>query len=653
MPSLLKLCLAAAAALVLAACGPPEGAAPTAAPPAVQTAAPAQAAAAPAAQTAARQTPAAAPAPSTPAPARPTATPAPRAATPAQRTAAAPRPTPTPSPDPTETPTPEPTAAAERVLTLRYWQAPTVPFPYLSGGDKDVDAGALTLEPLANYDPDGNLVPKLAVDIPTLDNGGVSSDLLSITWRLRDGVQWSDGSAVTAHDAVFTWRYCSHQDTGCTSRDRFTELASVEAVDDLTIEITFEKPTPYPYSVFVGSVTPIISQAQFADCVGAAAAGCAASTQTPLGTGPYRVVEFTPNEGGVYERNPHYRGAPAWFDRVILHGGGDAASAVAAVLVDGAADLAWNAQIEPDALAEAQARGLGAVHLAFASQVERIVVNQTNPDPALGGGRSEYQDGANPHPFLTFTPIPQAMSMAIDRHAIAEQLYGFTGEPTCNLVAAPAAYVSTANDGCLRQDIEGAARLLDEHGVVDSDGDGVREYQGVPLRITYQTTANEIREQTQALIRGWWQAIGIETELLQHDAGTFFGGDPVADAAMNYRRFFADVQMYTNGSGVDPQQALANGLCGNVQTRANGWASGNNARSCNAEYDQAFARLTQTPLGPEREALVEQLNDISVQQYYEIPLVNRAYVSVALHSLLGVQANGWDSLMWNVAEWRR
>ena len=86
--------------------------------------------------------------------------------------------------------------------------------------------------------------------------------------------------------------------------------------------------------------------------------------------------------------------------------------------------------------------------------------------PALGDDRSEYLDGQNPHPFLTFTPIPQAMSMSIDRGLISEQLYGFAGEPTCNVIAGPPNYVSTANDRCLTQDIEGADRLLDDNGVL-------------------------------------------------------------------------------------------------------------------------------------------------------------------------------------------
>ena len=560
---------------------------------------------------------------------------------------------PTNTPTPTSVPTPTEAAPEEKVLTIRYWQAPSLPSPYLASGYKDRDAAAITLEPLANYDPEGELTPRLAVEIPTVENGGVAEDLTSITWKLREGLKWSDGSDLTAHDAVFTWRYCTDEDTGCSGKDAFSGIASVEAIDDLTIEITFDAPAPYPYNAFVSGSTPVISQAQFADCIGAAARTCDAQNTTPLGSGPYRIVEFIPNDQAVYEPNPFFRGAAPYFDRVVMVGGGDALSAAQAVLETGEADYGWNLQIDPQTLADMEAAGMGKVVSAFAGDVERIVVNQTDPDPALGDDRSEYLDGQNPHPFLTFTPIPQAMSMAIDRTHISEGLYGFAGKPACNLIMAPLRYASTANDECLTQDIEGAKALLDDNGVLDTDGDGVREYNGVPLRITYQTTANAIRQDTQALIRDWWSEIGIETELVQHDASLFFGGDPAVDEGATYRRFFADVQMYTTGPDIDPGQHLASRACEHIQTRENSWADGNNPRACNETYDELLTELAQTKIGAERDALVKQLNDVYVQNFYEIPLVLRGIVSAHADTLKGVRMNAWDSELWNIAEWRR
>ena len=541
----------------------------------------------------------------------------------------------------------------DRTLTLVYWQAASILNPYLSGGHKDRDASSITLEPLAKYDPDGRLVPALASEIPTQENGGVSPDLTSITWKLRDNLQWSDGSPLTAQDVVFTWRYCTDEATGCTASSAFTDVDSVEALDDRTVRVNFHAATPYPYTAFVGSFAPVLSEAQFARCVGSAAAGCREENHAPLGSGPYRVTGFEPDRKAVYERNPHYHGDTPHFDRVVLKGGGDALAAAKSVLEEGSADYAWNLQIDPETLTSMEASGQGTVVSAFSSLVERLVLNQTNPDPTLGEGRSEYLDGANPHPFLTFPPIARAMAMAIDRTLISERLYGFAGKPACNLIAGPPAYVSTANDACLEQDIEGARKLLDDNGVLDTDGDGIREHNGVPLSIVLQTSTNDIRQETQALVQEWWRQVGIETELPHHDAAVFFGGDPVDDKERVYSRFFADVQMYADGPSIDPQLYLFDLTCRQIPERENNWGGRNVPRACNPEFDGLAEELSHTPIGPERDALVKRMNDIMVQSYAEIPLVNRGIVSAHSETLKGVRINGWDSELWNIAEWRR
>ena len=544
-------------------------------------------------------------------------------------------------------------AGDDGTLTLVYWQAPTIPNPYLSGGFKDRDAGAITLEPLANHNPDGVLVPALAAEIPTRQNGGIPADLASITWKLRSNLRWSDGSPLTAADVAFTWRYCTEEATGCTASRAFTGVTSVEALDELTVRVAFHAPTPYPYTAFVGAGSPVLSRAQFADCVGAAAAGCEEENHAPLGSGPYRLVRFVPGRQAVYERNPHHHGAVPHFDRVVLEGGGDARSAARAVLESGQADYAWNLQIDPETLAGMEAEGRGKVVSAFSSLVERIVLNQTNPDPSLGAARSEYLEGANPHPFLTFPPVARAMSMALDRGLISERLYGFAGEPACNLIDGPPVYVSTSNDGCITQDIEGAGELLDENGIVDTDGDGTREYNGVPLRVTFQTSTNDIRQETQSLVAGWWREIGIETELAHHDAAVFFGGDPVSDREQFYRRFLADVQMFASGPDIDPQQYFSGLTCVQVPDRDNNWGGRNVARACSPEFDELVEELSHTPIGAGRAALVQRMNDILVRSHYEIPLVNRGIVSAHVQSLRGVRINGWDSELWNIGEWSR
>ena len=562
-------------------------------------------------------------------------------------------PTPTEAPEPTATPRPAPTPPlepAEEVLTILYWQAPTLPFPYQSSGSKDRDAGAIVLESLAVIDPDGNVVPKLAAEIPSRENGGISEDGLTITWRLRENLTWSDGSALTADDVVFTSLYCTTEGIGCLSEHTFSAFESVEAVGDHEVVFTLSSEARDPVILLSGTDTPIISRAQFEDCIATEIPNCDEQHRMPIGSGPYRIVEFASNDRAVFERNPHYWGERPHFDRVILIGGGDAESAAQAVLVDGTADYAWNLQVTRAQLILWLGNELGELVTAFASDVERIVVNQTNPHTENEDNRSEYLDGENPHPFLTSAPIRKAMSMAIDRQRIVDDLYGSAGMATCNLVTAPARYVSERNDDCLVQDIEGAKALLDENDVVDTDSDGVREYMGVPLSLTYQTTANAVREGTFALIQNWWAEIGIESTLITHDASIFFGP---AEHKESYRRFLADVQMYTTGTGLQPANYFSVYLCDHIQSRENMWAEENNVRLCNETYDWLYSQLENAENDLERESAVRALNDAIVIPAYEIPLVLRGLVSAKANDLQGVRMNAWDSELWNIAEWHR
>ncbi len=139
-----------------------------------------------------------------------------------------------------------PAAHAERgadgEVKLTFPQAVSIMNPYLTGGTKDIYASSLVLEPLAGLTPEGVLVPKLVTEIPTKENGGVSEDMTSITWKLLPDLKWSDGTPVTADDAVFTWKYCTDPAGGCSQATKYEGVASVEAVDPSTIKVTFSGP---------------------------------------------------------------------------------------------------------------------------------------------------------------------------------------------------------------------------------------------------------------------------------------------------------------------------------------------------------------------------------------------------------------------------
>jgi peptide/nickel transport system substrate-binding protein len=545
-------------------------------------------------------------------------------------------------------------AQTDTTLNLLYWQAVSTMNPFLATGTKDLHASSLVVEPLAHYDESGNMVPYLAVEIPTVDNGGVSADLTTITWKLKPGLVWSDGTPVTADDAVFTWKYCTDPATGCTQIVNFSDVTNVEAVDAQTIKITFSVAKPFPYAPFVGQTSPIIQKAQFANCVGEKAQQCTDQNFNPIGTGPYMVSEFRANDTVTYVANPKYRDADKgkpFFQTVVLKGGGDSESATRAVLQTGEADYAWNVQVSAPVLAQMEAGGNGTVLNAFGTSVERIMINQTNPDPALGDKRSVWAaDGSNAHPFLTNPAVYKALSMAIDRNVIAEQIYGVLGKATCNILPAPAIYASTNNDSCLKQDIAGANKLLDDAGIKDTNGDGIRELKGVPLHVLYQTTTNAVRQSVQALVKQWWSQIGVDTELRNIDAGVFFGNDPASPDTSN--KFYADVEMYTNNfDGTDPEAYMAQWSCAQVTGPDNNWGGANVARWCNKDYDALVTKMSQTTKLEDRGALAIQENDMIVQNGGAIPLIWRGAASAASNRIAGVKMNAWDSEEWNIADW--
>ena len=536
-------------------------------------------------------------------------------------------------------------------VKIIYWQAPSIMNPYLSGGTKDIEAASLSLEPLARFDQNGELVPYLAESIPTLENGGIAQDNKQVTWKLKEGLLWSDGSPVTSEDVKFTYEYCTHPEGGCAQSAKFDGISSVETPDERTIVINYSEPKYVPYSAFVGGQSPIIQKAQFQDCLGAKAPECTEANFNPVGTGPFVVTEFKPNDVITMKANENYRDpAKPAFATLTLKGGGDAAASGRAVMETGEFDYGWNLQLSPEVLAQMAQGGKGTPISAFGTLVERIEMNMTDPSPDLLEG--ERATAKHPHPILSDERVRRALSMAIDRPLLVEIGYGQAGRPTCNLVPAPAAYASD-NTECLTQDIEGAKKLLEEAGWVDTDGDGIRDKDGKPLKLTYQTSTNAVRQDFQSIIKQNWKEIGVDTELRNINASVFFGGDPASPDT--FQKFYADVEMYANNfDGTDPEQYLTQYTCDKAPRPETQWQGENINRFCSEEYDAMAVELGKTGDPAKRQELAKKMNDMLTKDTMTIvPLVDRGRVSAASNTLDGVILNTWDSELWNVADWSR
>lgn len=547
-------------------------------------------------------------------------------------------------------------------LRLLFWQAPTQLNPHLTGGFKDLNAARITYEPLASFDNEGNLIPFLAAEIPSLENGGVAPDGMSVTWKLKPDVKWSDGQPFTADDVLFTYQFVSHPDTKAVNSADYSIIDRVDIIDDLTVIIHFKTITPDWASVFVGRSGMILPRHVF-EASKKADISDAPANQKPVGTGPYRMVEYKTEDmliigedvvntiKIVYEANFFFResGKP-YFQRVELLGGGDAMTAAKAVLVDGSVDLAWNLQIAPETLQELATSSKGQIISSPGALVERILFNRTDPNRTTETGeRSSLQF---PHPFFSEKKVRQAFAYAIDRAAIAA-LYGETARATTNILVAPPQYNSPNTATLYPYDLARAAKLLDESGWIDTDGDGVREKNGVKLRVLFQTSVNTLRQRTQELVKTAFESIGVEVDLKVIDASIFFAADP--NNTNTGRHFYADLQEYFIGNRFpDPGSYMQAWRCDQILQQANNWAGGGNvARWCHPDYDALTDRAT-TEIDPVKRAqLFIQMNDLLIEDVAAIPLVNIVELNGVSFTLDGVALTPWDAVTWQIKEWRR
>lgn len=562
----------------------------------------------------------------------------------------------------TAAPVATPTAAAKKAgdcgsLRILYWQAATILNTHLAQGTKDYDAGRLVLEPLAAIPADGKPVAVLAAEVPTVENGGVAKDFSSVTWKLKQGVKWSDGSDFTSDDVVFTWKYVTDDKTAATDSGTFDNVKSVDAVDKYTVKVTWKDANPNFYEVFTTGLGNILQKKQFEPFIGEKAKD--GPNLKPIGTGPFMVREMKPNDVVTYDMNPNYRdfakGKPC-FKEVTFKGGDAAASSAKAVFQTGETDYAWNLQVEASVLVPmAQAAdSKGILVTATSPNLERLLLQRTDVDPSLGDKRGEPPEkGGRPHPFLSDLKVRQALKLAIDTTEMAKQLYGPAGDGTCHLFSTPPNIVDTTP--CPKADIDAANKLLDEAGWTKGS-DGIRHKtvggKDVKMNIVYQTTVNALRQKEQAFVKDAWEKLGVKVELKSVNAGVFFSSDEAnPDTAA---KFWTDVEMFTNGpESPDPTNYLKGWTCKEIKTKDSKWSGNNYERWCKADYDKLYDQLTKETDSAKRATIVKQMAKLIEDDVVIIPLVARKSVSGYAKTLKGVAISGWDSEMWNIADWTK
>jgi len=527
-------------------------------------------------------------------------------------------------------------------LKLLWWQGPVHLNPHWATGTKEQEGSRIFYEPLAAWDPDGNLMPVLAAEIPTRENGGLSADGRSVTWKLKRGVTWHDGQPFTADDVVFNWEFCKDPATASSWIATYRDI-QVAKIDSHTVRVTFPKPTPFWAEPLVGSLGMMIPKHVFAPFIGAKSREAPANLR-PVGTGPYRIREFRPGDLVLADANPNYHipNRPH-FDALEMKGGGDAISAARAVLQTGEYDYAWNLQVEDEILKRLEASGRGKVNIVSGGNIEFISLNSTDPWNEVDGERASAKSR---HPAFQEKAVRDAMALLVDRKGVQDFIYGRTGVATANFLNNPARFRSPNMK--FEFNIDRANQILDAAGW-KRGADGIRVKGNARLKFVFQTSVNQPRQKTQAIIKDACAKAGIDLELKSVTAAVFFGGDFANPDT--FQKFWADMQMYTTTmTQPDPQQFMEQYCSWELSQKANKWAGRNISRWRNDEYDKAHT-AAQSELDPARRAaLFVRMNDLVCGDNHIIPVVFRPRTSAAGTKVVA-HLSGWDNDLWALPHW--
>ncbi len=527
---------------------------------------------------------------------------------------------------------------------MLFWQAPTLLNPHFAVGTKDQEAARIFYEPLAGWDAEGNLVPILAAELPSIEGRTIAQDGKWVIWKLKQGVKWHDGKPFTADDCIFNWKYSSDPATAAVTIASYKDVTP-EKIDDYTVKVNFKKPTPFWADAFVGTRGMLIPKHLFEAYAGDKSRDAPANL-SPVGTGPYKFVDFKPGDIVRGERNPTYHmpNRP-YFDTIEMKGGGDAISAARAVLQTGEYDFAWNLQVEDEILKKLEAGGKGKVAIIEGGSIEHIQLNTTDPNKEVDGERSSIK---TQHPALKDKVVRDALNLLVDRASVEKFIYGRTGTATANFLNNPEKFRSKATKW--EFSIEKANKLLDDAGW-KRGSDGIREKGGVKLKFVYQSSINQPRQKNQAIVKQSCEKAGIDIEVKAVTASVFFSSD-VANPD-TYPHFSTDLQMYTTTmTEPDPALFMNQFTSWEVASKENKYQGRNITRWRSEEYDKAY-HDAEGELDPvKRAALFIKMNELVIADVVVIPVVYRPNIR-GIATKLVAPLTGWDNDMLHLADWYR
>lgn len=505
-------------------------------------------------------------------------------------------------------------APAGRV-TIGFSQEPTVFNPLMPHIEVDDGIHWNVFDPLFFADPQGDFVPALAMEVPTVANGGISQDGLKWHIKLREGVTWHDGTPFTAEDVAFTFRLTVDPDFRSSRHAGFDLVQNIEVISPT--ELRWEMSKSYaPFSSILAT-TFIVPKHLLSDDPNQAP-----FNNAPVGTGAFKWKERVAGDHILLEANSDYFAGPAGIEEVVFRYIPDL-TVLYTQFKTGDIDVIAMQGIMPDHYQEAKGLSGKTVVVVPSSSVESIAFNMERP---------QFKDPI----------VRQALYLALDKGTILDALYYGLPTPTETYMPHESPYYN-ADLPQHRYDIDAAKKLLDDAGWKPG-GDGIREKDRVRLSFTNSTTSgNQVREQMQQFVQQSWQELGVDMQISNRPPAVMWG-----DYWMQSQ--FDSVVVGINFlTGSDPD--VSNYFRSDSIPAQNGGGQ-NTFQYKNADVDRLLAEGASEQDPAKRQPIYHRIQATIREDLPMLPLFQYAYVRGYKTGLEGYEGNiNTRITTWNVRQW--
>lgn len=371
----------------------------------------------------------------------------------------------------------------------------------------------LTYSSMYELKLDGTLAPDLATDVKRSDDG------LTYTYTVRDGVKFHDGQPLTAKDVAFTYNLVKDHEDFPTLHSYTEHFASVEAPDDKTVVITLDEAIPNIESKLV--FLYILPEHIWKDHTGKPAAD---GTTTPepnqaaafenlemIGSGPFKMLEYKPNEFIRLGANKDYYGDKPKVDEIIFQIFSNSDILVQA-LKTGQVDMITgvpNTSVE-SLKSDSKIKVVTAAPLS--PDLADIIFNVTQPEncPTDAGGL------CTGHPALRDRNVRLALAHATDKQKIIDVVLLGLGEPGIALIPRGMGEWFNTDIKDYEFDVAKANQILDDAGYKDANGDGVRDMPDGSKPLTFRMnwpSSDETAPRVADLLSEMWGKVGVKLEM--------------------------------------------------------------------------------------------------------------------------------------------